>query len=245
MRISPYLCGEAIDVFLEAAQRAGIPVQAAGLENLEPGWIELSAAQAADKAPPAGCSDDERPLVVLVGDIASSNNVAFTEAYRRSRKSHAELWIAGHDDEVAQRAAVRVIPDVAAALKEAVAAGPSVEVWVNPEEVGKDALAALLAVRGRVRINLLWNSRNAGYLATRQKPAQKKPDLLLDVGIEDSMNATKRILWGMTPRKQDLFIPLPRELWILGRSHPTGMPSATSGTIDLEVVRKAALDNIM
>ncbi|MGA2976810.1 MAG: FAD-dependent oxidoreductase [Spirochaetia bacterium] len=31
MRISPYLCGEAIDVFLEAAQRAGIPVQAAGL----------------------------------------------------------------------------------------------------------------------------------------------------------------------------------------------------------------------
>ena len=42
MRISPYLSGEAIDAFLEAAARRGIPVRAAGLESVDPRWAQLA-----------------------------------------------------------------------------------------------------------------------------------------------------------------------------------------------------------
>ncbi len=181
-----------------------------------------------------------KTLILLIGDIGASNNVAFTEAYRRKRKGAAELWIAGHDDETVRRAASRVLPDAASAVAEARGTSLPVEVWVNPEEADAAALHALLASRDRLRINLLWNSRNAGYLLTKQGGARKKPDLLLDVGVEESTNGTKRIAWGKKPGTQDLFIPLSRELWIRGRSYPTGMPSMTAGKIDLDALKAAA-----
>ena len=231
MRISPYLCGEAIDAFLEAAGRKGIPVRAAGLERLDPRWAELAARAA------AGCGDEKKKLILLIGDIAASNNVAFTEAYRKRRLGIAELWIAGHDDETAQRAATRVIPDVQAALAEALASGSAVEVWVNPEESGNGALESLLAVQDKVQIQLLWNSRNAGYLFLRQSKTAHTADLLLDVGVEESTNGTKRIAWGKKAGTQELFIPLPREWWFQGRSHPTGMPPVQSGTIQSDALK--------
>ena len=234
MRISPYLSGEAIDAFLEAASRRGIPVRAAGLDDLDPRWAQLAAGK------PAGCTDDPRQLVLLIGDIGATNNVAFTDAYRRRRKGTADLWIAGHDDETCRRAATRVLPDVRAALTEALAAGSPVEVWVNPEAAPAGALDSLLGVRERLTIHLLWNSRNAGYLFARQTPLKKPADLYLDVGVEETTNGARRIAWGKKRGDEDVFIPLSRELWIQGRSHPTGMPATTSGAIDLEAVKKAA-----
>ena len=163
MRISPYLCGEAIDAFLDVASRKGIPVHPAGLEGVDPRWAELANGRA------GGCVEGEHPIVLVVGDVASSNNVAFTEAFRRRRAGSADLWIVGHDDETARRCASRLIPDLAAALTEALATGSPVEVWVNAEESGPDVLEALLAVTGKTRgdvpggfrVNVLWNSRNA------------------------------------------------------------------------------------
>jgi formate dehydrogenase major subunit len=230
MRISPYLCGEAIDAFLDAAKRAGIAVQAAGLEGVNPRWLQLATLK------PSGCVDG-KPLIVLVGDIAASNNVTFTEAYRRQRKGAATLWIAGHDDEVARRVAARVEPDVALALKDAAASGSPVEVWVNPQEAGIEVLESIIAIREKAQINLLWNSRNAGYLFTRQSPSTNKPDLILDVGVEALTNGTTRIVWGMKPAAKALFIPLSRDMLILGRSHPTAMPSTSSGSVSIDELK--------
>ena len=224
MRISPYLCGEAIDAFLDAAKRAGIPVQAAGLERVNPRWMQLATLK------PSGCVEG-KPLIVLVGDIAASDNVTFTEAYRRRRKSAAELWIAGHDDEVARRVASRVEPDVALAMKDAAANGSPVEVWVNPQEAGIEVLESIVGIRDKAQINLLWNSRNAGYLFTRQSPSTNKPDLILDVGVDELTNGTTRVVWGTKPAAKALFIPLSRDMLILGRSHPTAMPSTSAGSI--------------
>jgi ferredoxin len=250
MRISPYLCAEAIDAFLDGASKKGIPVQAAGLEGVDPQWAELARGGA------RGCTEEGRPLILLVGDIAGSNNVAFTEAFRRRREGSADLWVVAHDDETARRSASRLIPEVTVALTEAIASGSAVEVWVNAEQAGRDVLDALLAARGKVRagvpggfradvpggfcVNVLWNSRNAGYLLARQAPHAVKPDLLLDVGVEGGRNGTKRIAWGKKQGDEDLFIPLPRELWILGRSHPTGMPGTVSGAIDHDALRETA-----
>ncbi len=234
MRISPSLSGEAIDAFLDAARRRGLPVRAAGLETVDAGWAQLAANGA------GGCTDAARRLILLVGDIASSNNVAFTEAYRRRRAGAADLWIVGHDDETARRAGSRVIADVKSALAEAAATGAQVEVWVNPQHAGRDVLPALLDQKGKAQINLLWDSRNAGYLFTRQTPAQKKPDLLLDVGVEEPANGTRRIAWGKKKGSEELFIPLALEHWILGRSYPTAMPAISSGAPDMEALKAAA-----
>jgi hypothetical protein len=243
MRISPYLCGEAIDAFLDAASKKGIPVRAAGLEKVDPRWAELANGKA------AGCVDGEHPVIVLAGDIAGTNNVAFTEAYRRRRAGLAELWIAGHDDETSRRAASRLLSDLPTALNEALAANPAVEVWVNAEEAGQGVLDALLAVRDRVRadvpggfrVNVLWNSRNAGYIFSRQTAAAAKPDLLLDVGVQEGVNGTKRIAWGTKPGSEDLFVSLPRDAWIMGRSHPTGMPTRSDGKVSLDMLKPLLL----
>jgi formate dehydrogenase major subunit len=234
MRISPYLSGETIDAFLQAAARRGIPARAAGLERVDARWAQLIPARDA-------CAEDAPQLVFLVGDLGSTNNVAFTEAYRRRRSGAGDLWVLGHDSEPARRAASRVIADVPSGIAESLATGLRVAAWVNPEEAPSGALDALLSVRGKLEVQLFWGSRNAGYLFTRQTAAKGAADLYLDVGVEESANGTRRIAWG-TKRKGDehLFIPLPRELWILGRSHPTGMPSTTSGKIDLEVLKEAA-----
>jgi len=234
MRISPYLSGETIDAFLQAAARRGIPVRAAGLERVDGRWAELQ--------PKAGaCGGGSPQLVLLVGDLGSSNNVAFTEAYSRRRKGASELWVLGHDSEPARRVAARVIADVHAGITEAVKTGLRVTAWVNPEEAPTGALDALLAARGKLDVQLFWSSRNAGYLFARQTPAAAAADLYLDVGVEESANGTRRIAWGKKQKgDEEMFIPLPRELWIFGRSHPTGLPSTTSGNIDLEALKETA-----
>ena len=269
MRISPSLCGEAIDLFLEAAAKKRITVEAAGLAGLDPRWAAFAIAQ-----PGASAHEGIR---ILVGDIADSNNVAFTEAFRLRRQGAADLWIVGPGDlngggdgggsgggagganlQTAQRAASRVFPalaDLRRAIEEASAKAAVIAV-VNPEEIlakagpaaEKLVLETLLAAhaKAKARVVLLWNSRNAGYLFGRLAAAgharpPKKPDLLLDVGVEDSTNGVKRIVWGKKATADAVFIPLPHELWIRGRSHPTGRESFQAGAVDTDSLRARAL----
>ena len=268
MRISPSLCGEAIDLFLDASVKKRIPVEAAGLAKLDPRWSAFAAAQ-----PGASTHTGIR---ILVGDIADSNNVAFTEALRLRRQGVADLWVVGPGDlngggdgganlETARRAASRLFPTLAelkTAIEEA-SAKAAVIVVVNPEEIlakagaatEKMVLETLLAAQaggsgahatGKTRVVLLWNSRNAGYLFGRlaadgHKRPPKKPDLLLDVGIEEPTNGVKRIVWGKKATADALFIPLPHELWIRGRSHPTGRESFLAGAVDADGLRARVL----
>jgi hypothetical protein len=115
---------------------------------------------------------------------------------------------------------------------------------VNPEEAPAGTLESLLAARGRARILLLWNSRNAGYLFARVRGAgrpQKKPDLLLDVGVEAAANGTPRISWGRASNGEELFIPLAQELWTRGKSYPTGRAGVQTGAISSESLAPAKI----
>jgi hypothetical protein len=94
--------------------------------------------------------------------------------------------------------------------------------------------------RGKARIFLLWNARNAGYLLTRQTGLVASPDLLLDVGVEHGMDGVKRIRWTHGAADGELAIPLGRDLRIHGTSHPTGFPAITSGAIDEDALAAAA-----
>jgi formate dehydrogenase major subunit len=253
MRISPELCAEAIDAFLEAAGRKRIPVAAAGLEDLDPGWARIGSADADGFFSGAAPSVDT--LCVLVGDVSASNNVAFTEAYRMRRAGLLDLWIIGQDDEVARRTASRVVPGfdgLPGALAEAAADGKALEILLNPEEIHRAAGAAgektvLEAVRkaaaeGNARITLLWNERNAGYLLSRVAGAAGKagkPDLILDVGVEDATK-TRRVVWGKKAPAGALFMPLPRDLWIRGTSYPSGRARLTVGEVNGHAAEAAA-----
>ncbi len=234
MRISPYLSGETIDTFVQAAKRLGIPVKAAGLERVDARWAQFLPQK------PAACMGDSPELLLLIGDLGSTNNVAFTEAFRRRRKGASDFWVLGHDDEPSRRAAARVIADVKAGIAEALQTGSPVVAWVNPEAAPDGALDALLAAPERLQVLLYWSSRNAGYLFTRQTFPNGKGDLYLDIGVEEPTNGVRRIAWGRKKGDEELFIPLSRDLWILGRSHPTGMPAVTNGAIDLGALAEAA-----
>ncbi|HET6450647.1 MAG TPA: FAD-dependent oxidoreductase [Spirochaetia bacterium] len=234
MRISPYLGGEAIDAFLQAAAKRGIPVRAAGLEKVDARWSKFLSQE------PAAAKKGARELLVLIGDIGGTNNVAFTEAYRQRRAGSAELWVLGHDDEVARRAAKRVIPDAAQGISEALKTDAAVIACVNPQTAPAGVLEALLASADKLQVRLYWGSRNAGYLFAKQAAAAAAPDLYLDVGVEEPTNGVRRLAWGKKRGDEELFIPLSREHWILGRSHPTGLPSVEHGKLDLKALQEAA-----
>jgi len=264
MRVSGRLCGEAIDAFLDLAAAHRMPVEGEGLAGLDPRWTRFAGGSAAFGGA-AGCAEPDRgrALRILVGDIAASNNVVFTEAYRERRERTADLWIVGVDgtDPAASRVASRLEPSLAALpgmLAEAVAgARPSaVTVYVNPVELRKSAgasgektvLDALLAVAGgttggsggAVRVVTLWNERNAGYLFGRiasGASAPQRPDLVLDAGTGATRDGAKVIAWGLSPVEADLYQPLPRELWLAGRSHPSGGERIVAGEVDVEALR--------
>ncbi len=281
MRVSPELCAEAMDAFLAAAAAGKIPVQAYGLDGLDRGWAALSDSKAGpgqgrlrrlkppegsaagrDAGPPAdkgffqaSCGPEPGTLCVLVGDIDSSNNIAFTEVYRMRRQGLVDLWIAGHGGEVAERTASRVIPELSGlsrALAEAAKAGKRIEIFVNPEEIlrvhgsagEKTALAALVTAKqsAKARITLLWNSRNAGYLFARTEAAggPAKPDLLLDVGVEDGKSGTKRIVWNRKREGKALFIPLSIDYWTKGTTYPSGREALIIAEIDGQGLMEAA-----
>ena len=80
------------------------------------------------------------------------------------------------------------------------------------------------------------SSRQAGRGA-----APASPDLLLYAGADADGSEGKAIVWGRKRIDRSLFVPLPREAWIGGRSHPTGMGSVQVGGVDGEQLRSLAL----
>ena len=111
---------------------------------------------------------------------------------------------------------------------------------MNPQEAPAGALEALLAERGKLEVQLFWSSRNAGYLFTRQTPLKGTPDLFLDIGVEEATNGAQRIAFGKKQGDESIFIPLSRDVWIHGRSHPTGMPAVSNGAINIDELRRTA-----
>jgi hypothetical protein len=191
--------------------------------------------------------------------------VVFTEAYRERRERVADLWIVGMDgaDPASARAASRLEPSLAslaALLADAAKAGAAVTVLVNPVELrksaGKAAEASVLdalepaarpgargagSTGGAVRVVPLWNERNAVPLRRSgdRSPALAKPDLVLDVGTGADADGAKLIAWGSSPRVADLYLPVAKEYWLGGRTHPSGREPQVAGEVDVE--RLAAL----
>jgi hypothetical protein len=78
-----------------------------------------------------------------------------------------------------------------------------------------------VAAKGSARVLLLWNERNAG--------------------AEANGFSRKAIVWGRKRTDRSLFVPLPREAWISGKSYPTGMESVQAGVVDGELFKSLAL----
>lgn len=107
-----------------------------------------------------------------------------------------------------------------------------------------DALqrAARPGAGGTVSVVTLWNERNAGYLfglAAAAGPVPEKPDLVLDAGTGTRPDGAKLIAWDLSPRGADLYLPVPREYWLGGRTHPSGREPFVAGEVDVEGLRAA------
>ncbi len=259
MRISPRLCGEGVDLFLDLAKRRGIPVEGDGLAGIDPRWAGFSGDGV--RSPDGGAPGAPAPIRILVGDIGASNNVAFTEAWRERRQSGTDLWIVGAPvgDIASSRAASLFEPSLEALpalLERAGASGSRVIVVANPQqlreahgEAGQKLVLDCLA--GAAGVELLWNDRNAGYLLGKlaedggpRRPAGAKPDLLLDVCMDGTTvadGAARTIAWGLAPRKADLFVPVPREALLGGWAHTSASGAVRIGEIDGERLKELSL----
>ena len=247
LRLSADLCRETLEAFLEAARRRGIPAEAYGLSDLDPRWADLAAVGT------VGAQHGQAGgLCLIVGDLAASHNVAFTEAYRMRKAGFSGLWICGHGDAVARRVADRVFPGaegIAEAMETALADGRSLEVLSAPEallrSLGKagesTALAALgkAAASGRARITLYWSGRNGGFLfpllsrdGRTPKPTAAEADLLLDVGVKDGTVKGRRVVWANRGEEAALYLPLGHDAWIRGTSIVSGRGSISLGKVD-------------
>jgi hypothetical protein len=47
-------------------------------------------------------------------------------------------------------------------------------------------------------------------------------------------------VWGKKAPAKALFIPMPRDLWIMGRSHPTARPAVSTGSVNLDEIKALA-----
>jgi len=219
MRLSPYLPGEVLDRALGFARDRGIPVEAAGLQSLDPGWADfLDGRGALGRAggDPQHLFENragKRQLLILVHGLEQANNVAFSECLAMARERNIPLWHVGELKPVYRRFFDRCFSDVgvlADVMAEARCAGTErVEVLLNPEVVfalaGKkkervvlQALQAALAgnkekITPEVNLTLFWNSRNAAYLLRAlggSGASKSKADLLLRVGPEPAFHSS-------------------------------------------------------
>jgi NADPH-dependent glutamate synthase beta subunit-like oxidoreductase len=192
MRLSPYLPGEVIDRALGFADERGIPVEAAGLEELDSAWARMLAAGRSGSAGAAehlfenGQRETQRTLLLVIQGLEEANNVAFSECLLMAGEQNVSLWHVGELKPVYRRFFDRCFPDagdLSQVLTEATAtAAGRLEVLLNPESIlndgGKKTEKAVLQAlqealqanrerakgRPEVDLTLFWNSRNAGYL---------------------------------------------------------------------------------
>jgi len=265
MRISPYLSGETIDLFLELAEKYGMAVEAAGLQELDKSWAELPATggnsgylfEALDYGP------EERALI-LAGNLEESNNVAFTEALSMHKKHGWQLWGVSRRDKLYDRFFSRLIPDpdeLVEMFKSEAGKKRRLDLLINPEEFVKASgrsqekrlLGTLLKTGEQVCTTLFWNSRNAGCLLRSlavKKFAQGKQDydLLIAVGADsdtsrDTFQETSKepfkgrvIELGRKATGSGLFIPLPLPLWLQGYTEPSGRTPFRTGVVDTGIL---------
>lgn len=256
IRISPYLSGETIDLFLGLAERNGMAVEAAGLQELDKSWGELPASdsnggylfEALNYGP-------EDRVLILVGNLEESNNVAFTEALSMHKKYGWQLWGVARQDKLYDRFFSRLIPDsdyleeifISEAGKK-----QRLDLLINPEEFLKASKASGRGKEKRLVGTLLrsgeqlcttpfWNSRNAGYLlrslAAKKLPGGKQDyDLLIAVGADsNTYMATFKgrvIELGRKATGSGFFIPLPLPLWLHGYTEPSGRTPFRTGVVD-------------
>jgi hypothetical protein len=221
MRLSPYLPGEILDRALTFARDRGISVEAAGLQRLDPGWVALiDATQAASQRNylfEDGQQGTEGRLLLIVGGLAETNNVAFTDCLAIARERNFSLWQVGELNPVYKRYFDRSLNDpgtLSAVLKEAQRAGTDrVEVLLNPEQIlnslGKQKEKAIVQAlqsalvenaenvtgMAKLYLTLFWNSRNAAYLLRSLNGINRsktKVDLLLEVGPEPQFHNSER-----------------------------------------------------
>ena len=250
LQISPYLAGETIDLFLEAAARRGLAVKPGRLERLNPAWTALL--QLPRREDFFASLPEAEGVVFLVGDLEEANNVAVTDCLTASRRGRLVLWTAGHAGPAAARAAVRSwteLDGLGEAIEQASRETGSLRVLVNPEELRdgygpaleEQVVAVLLeaASSGRADVVLLWNSRNAGYLLRRLAELQLPLcrdlsfDLLLDVGgeIREALGQRRFVRWGRKADNAHLFIPLSEAYWRKGTMEPSGRPPLNAGKL--------------
>ena len=209
---------EAIDRLLGFAESRRLPVETVGLDGLAKGWRELlqEAGPSRLYAPDGGA---ER-LLILVGDLEATNNVAFTQCLAAARRPGVTLWQVGRVAPLYQRFFARIFPK-AADLAKALAEAPRkarVEVLANPQGLlaaeGKAAEKAVLRALRALRpsqpdkgtrrrapvgpdVTLFWNARNAGYLL-RKLPVRRgrgsdseEPDLVLAFDLQPGLEEPK------------------------------------------------------
>ncbi len=280
MRLSPFLSGDVIDYMIDKAMDVGCVVQPIGLGTIHNGWLELNTAsestifESRSAMAPGRQSlnpesryffedtstDSRHRAVIILGTLADSNNVAFTEAYRMKREGFFSLWIVGDDGPAARRVSDRHFPKLSSledALRYAQIEHRMVDILVNPEEVHKccerdmeNRLIQTIADAStwqKIRTTLFWNARNSWYLiksiqrngALRGDGRRSLEDfgLVLDVGGDlIGTDKQKTVRWGGKPDGADLFIPVPLEYWIEGYSEPSGRKPVRTGhqtTLDI------------
>jgi formate dehydrogenase major subunit len=206
MRLSPYLAGEVLDRALGFARDRGIPVEAAGLQGLDPGWAGFLKDNGGKQLHSLFQDHPgKRRLLILVQGLEEANNVAFSECLAMAREENVSLWHVGELKSVYRRFFECCFPDVGA-MEEVFAKARNgnverIEALLNPEMIvqlaGKKKEKALLLTlqaalagnRGQataeVKLTLFWNSRNAAYLLRILEgsgTSKRKADLMLQVG---------------------------------------------------------------
>jgi len=248
MRISPFLSGETIDLFLGLAEKHGMAVEAAGLQELDKSWAELPGAgsnsgylfEAMDYGP-------EERVLILVGNLEESNNVAFTEALSMHKKYGCQLWGVARQDKLYDGFFSSLIPDpdeLAEIFKSEAGKKRRLDLLINPEEFlktsgrsrEKQLLGTLLKAGEQICTTLFWNSRNAGCLlrslAAKKLPEEKRDfDLLITVGANIDISratfkATSRATFKATSRAtfKDRVIELGRKASGSGLFIPIPLP---------------------
>ncbi len=197
MYLSPLLAAEAIDTFVEWGRDRGLDIipyvsdgsrmsdvrgGVEGVERVSFEWLELDSSLIGFFDDPSNGGSTK--TVVIVGSVEDTNNVAYTEVYRLKREGSFGMWVVGCETASTDRVADRVSSGVEGLsslrdiLEDALKIG-GVDVLVNPEGVVRDygsgierlIISVLKDYRGRndVRVTLLWNGRNSGYLMRRVK----------------------------------------------------------------------------